>query len=69
MLAHNRFFCLRRLAVPIITLAPEHHHANAQKRTEEDGQEGNESVHIDLTRHHEESNETGDGEENEKRFP
>lgn len=69
MLAYSRFFRLRRLAVPIITLAPKHHHDNTHERTEENGQEGNDCVGIDLARHHEKSDESSNDEEDEKCFP
>ena len=59
---------MRRLTMPI-TLAPEHHHSNAHEWTEENRQEGNDCIGIDLARHNKESDESGNGEENEKRFP
>lgn len=52
----------------VFGMSPKYHHDNAHEGTDEDRQKGQDRVCVDFSSCHEKSNQTGNGEEDEKCF-
>ncbi len=68
MFGSSWLFCRCRLAFSVVALSSEHHHEDAHKRTGEEREEWKDCIGIHFPCGDEDSDETGNTEENEQCF-